>query len=82
VYWLGKADPPLTPNYEVADTIWVPTSRLLDPASYEDYTWPAVPGQVFPSVRVGAGGKVIWGLTFRMLEDLFGRLDRRFPGRP
>lgn len=81
VYWLGVADPQLAPNYEVADTIWVPSSRLLNPDSYEDYTRPSVPDQVFPSVRVGDGGKVIWGLTFRMLEDLFVRLDRRFPGR-
>ena len=81
VYWLGDDDPTLTPNYEVADTIWVPASRLLDPHSYEDYRWPPVPDQVFPSVRVGDGGKVIWGLTFRMLEDLFERLGRRFSGR-
>lgn len=75
-YWIGDADPPLTPNYEVADTIWVPTAVLLDSASYEDFTWHLVPGQTFPSIRVGPAGKVIWGLTLRLLEDLFDRLGR------
>lgn len=80
VYWIGYADPELTPNYEVADTVWVPSRVLLDAASYEDFRWHLVPDQTYPSVRVGPAGKVIWGLTFRMLEDLFDRMGRPFPG--
>lgn len=82
VYWVGDADPKLTPNYEVADTIWVPASVLLDPASYEDFEFHRAPGSSFPSVRVGPGGKVVWGLTFRLVEDLFDRMGRPFPGVP
>lgn len=80
VWWIGNADPELHPNYEVADTIWVPSAVLTDPGSYEDFHWPSVPDQTFPSVRVGPGGKVIWGLTFRLLEDLFNRVGLDFPG--
>lgn len=80
VYWIGSDDPALTANHEVADTIWVPSRVLLDPESYEDFEFHRAPGQFYPSVRVGPGGKVIWGLTFRLLEDLFDRLGRPFPG--
>ena len=74
VYWIGADDPLLTPNYEVADTIWVPSVVLLDRTNYEDFSWHLVPDQTFPSIRVGPDGKVIWGLTLRLLEDLFDRL--------
>lgn len=80
LYWIGMDDPALTPNYEVADTIWVPSRVLLDAGSYEDFRWHLVPDQTYPSVRVGPGGKVVWGLTFRMLENLFDQMGRPFPG--
>src|SRR5262249_27769848 len=73
----GRA--PLTPNHEVAEALWVPVPALLDPARhvgdrYRPRRWAG-----------GCGGDldrhVVWGLTYRLLEALFGVVGARFPDR-
>lgn len=71
-YWLTGARPPLAPNHEVADTLWVPLSHLADPARTIDYRYPLRPDEVFPGIEV-CGGRVVWGMTWRLLQDLFDR---------
>ncbi len=63
----------LTPNYEVAEWLWTPLSPLFlgvrgttIPYDFEG-TRLALPG-------FDVEGRVVWGLTYRMLEMLFARL--------
>lgn len=81
VYWWLLEPPELRPNYEVADAFWIQLDQLVDPSRYVDYRYPAMPFKKFPGVRVGEGKRVVWGLTFRFLEDLFARLEQPFPVR-
>lgn len=78
-YWLPGDTPTLAPNHEVADVVWLHLADLLDPARHVDYDYPASPGQTFPAISVDDGHRVIWGLTYRILQDLFARLELSFP---
>jgi 8-oxo-dGTP pyrophosphatase MutT (NUDIX family) len=70
----------LTPNHEVADTLWVPTQVLLDPGRHVGYR--RGPAR-WPGVCVGTPDRhVVWGLTYRLLEGLFGVAGTRFPAPP
>lgn len=58
--------PPLLPDpREVAEALWIPLPRLYDPAAATRYRWSGIP---FPAVE--HEGRVIWGLTHRILESL------------
>lgn len=71
--------PPLAPNYEVETAFWFPLEDLLDPRRRDHYAMRCVR---FPGIRVGEPGRhVIWGLTYRFLEDFFQRLGRPLPDR-
>ncbi len=74
-YWLPGPRPALQPNYEVADTLWIPLSELADPRHAVAYNAPMRPRETFPGIAI-AGDRVIWGMTLRMLQDLFTRLGR------
>jgi len=68
VYRIGAA-PPLVPNHEVREALWVPVSRLLDPAHRVRYRWGL--GR-FPGILVGEPERhVVWGLTYQLVERLF-----------
>ena len=70
---------PLTPNHEVAEALWVPVPALLDPARHVGHRYG--PGR-WPGVCVGDPDRhVVWGLTYRLLEGLFGVMGMRFPDR-
>lgn len=75
---LEGARPDLTLNYEVADALWVPVDELADPRHHIDYHYPPRPEMHFPGIEV-AHGRVIWGLTLRMLQDLFSRVGHPLP---
>lgn len=76
-YWLQGPRPRLTPNYEVADTIWVPLSDLADKARFIDYYYP-LSDSTWPGIQLDIQSQVVWGLTLRFLADLFDRLDHPF----
>lgn len=76
-YWLDGARPRLESNHEVADTLWVALTSLADPRRVVAYRPPRHPTQTFPGVQLD-GGRVVWGLTLRMLQDLFHRLGQPF----
>ena len=75
LFWLKGERPVVTPNHEVAAAVWVPVTDLLDDARYIQYPYPALGADLWPGIAV-EGNRVIWGLTLRMLIDLFERLDR------
>lgn len=64
-----SALPPLTPNYEVADTVWVPLNFLAAEANRDQFVWKQ--GGInyrLPCYRFG--DRLIWGLSLRMLDEL------------
>ncbi len=74
-YWLHGPRPELQPNYEVADTLWIPLAELADPSRAVAYPYPLREQEIFPGIAI-EGDRVIWGMTLRMLQDLFTRLGR------
>ncbi len=70
----------LTPNHEVAEVLWVPVRTLLDPACHVGHRWGPTR---WPGIRVGEpDGHVVWGLTYRLLQSLFGLAGRPLPEAP
>lgn len=76
-YWLDGVRPELVLNHEVAAAVWVPVGQLLDEERHIDYWYPPS-RSTFPGIQLDVAKQVIWGLTLRLLADLFARLDRRF----
>lgn len=71
---------PLHLNYEVQSVAWVPCATLLDRRCSLVYHPAIVPGEAFPGLRVGAGAsQVVWGLTYRFVEQFFRILDHPLP---
>ncbi len=60
--------PPLTAAdpREVAEALWIPLPDLVDPAARSRARWNGV-----PVPGIDHGGRVIWGLTLRILHTFF-----------
>jgi 8-oxo-dGTP pyrophosphatase MutT (NUDIX family) len=73
--------PPIVTNHEVADTVWVPLSWMLDPASAIEYRFEHGSYQDrFPALQYDRF--TIWGLTYRVLGNFLDVLGERLPGHP
>jgi 8-oxo-dGTP pyrophosphatase MutT (NUDIX family) len=59
---------------EVKRVIWTPLGHLLSPAAAAtfEYVRPGAPQLTFPAFHVE--GRLVWGLTYRILGDLLDRL--------
>ena len=68
VFALGE-QPSLTLNHEVQETVWVPLPFLSDRSNRSAFTW-ARRGVPVPMPCYKYDGRVIWGLTLRIVEDL------------
>ncbi|HJL20604.1 MAG TPA: CoA pyrophosphatase [Polyangiaceae bacterium LLY-WYZ-15_(1-7)] len=65
-----EGEPALEGNYEVAEVLWVPLGPLL--RGERDTTYPLErDGQTWRFPAYDADGRIIWGLTYRMLQLLF-----------
>lgn len=69
--WVFRLDraPELTPNHEVAETVWVPLGFLADRANREKMRW-APNGVPLELPCYLFGGRRIWGLSLMMLDEL------------
>lgn len=72
-----RHDITLAPNHEVAQTLWVPFSALARGEGKGTYRF-AWDGKDYdlPCIRFQPGDHLLWGLTYKMVEelvDLFGR---------
>lgn len=66
----------LTPNYEVADMVWLPISALDDRANAFDYTHSRDPSLSMPAVMIDQSKEqILWGLSLRMLANLHELLE-------
>src|SRR5262249_29173572 len=78
VYCLHERASP-TPHPQVEEALWVPVPALLDPARHIGHRYGP---RRWPGVCVGDPDRhVVWGLTYRLLEGLFGVMAMRFPDR-
>lgn len=66
-------DPPLRANEEVEETLWVPLGFLADHGNRSSFTW-VRRGVPLPTPCYHYGGRVIWGLTLRIVDELLGLL--------
>jgi len=67
------ATPQLKPNVEVQEALWVPLAFLADRANRGTFIWTGF-GVPRPMPCYRYDGRVIWGLTLRMLDDLLALL--------
>jgi 8-oxo-dGTP pyrophosphatase MutT (NUDIX family) len=73
---------PLTPNYEVKEAFWFPFDALLDSQRYVDHAVAHRAGTHAPGILVGQPGRhIVWGLTYRFLEDFLEVLGQSLPKR-
>jgi 8-oxo-dGTP pyrophosphatase MutT (NUDIX family) len=64
-----------TPNHEVAGTLWVPLASLArgDGKGTYSFTWEEKPYEL-PCIRLEPDQRVLWGMTYRMLETMLEAL--------
>ena len=71
-----------TPNYEVAEVVWVPLAFLLDTDNRQQMSW-NYKGAEFPMPCYFYQERRIWGLSLMMLDELLdlveGRSSKRKP---
>ncbi len=80
VFYIGRDQPPLTPNAEVAATYWTPIDHLWAPENRTTVEWDAPVGRFrLPGVQYET--RVIWGLTYRVLESFFEAIGKSLPAR-
>jgi 8-oxo-dGTP pyrophosphatase MutT (NUDIX family) len=68
VFTLEK-DPVLSLNYEVQETIWVPFAFLAERRNRKSFTW-VRRGLPLPMPCYEYEGRVIWGLTLRIVDEV------------
>jgi 8-oxo-dGTP pyrophosphatase MutT (NUDIX family) len=62
-------EPVFRPNHEVQEAIWVPLSFLTDRGNRASFTW-VRKGLPLPMPCYTFRGRVIWGLTLRIVDEL------------
>ena len=78
VFALEDKAVPLQPNEEVAEVLWGNLDEMISGRSLTDASFPEFQREgTFAGYQVGA--QVVWGLTFRMINDFFD-LIRPGPG--
>ena len=72
----------LVPNHEVSQAFWFPVSSLLEDERHVEHASAQVAGVRFPGIQVGEPGRhVVWGLTYRFLEEFLRIVGRPLPDR-
>ena len=64
-----EGEPTLSLNHEVQETLWVPLAFLSDRGNRSAFTW-IRRGVPVPMPCFKYDGRVIWGLTLRIVEEL------------
>jgi len=70
VFHLTSPSPPvLRPNYEVAETLWTPLAPLYAGTHNTERPY-EIGGQVWKLPAWDVDGRIVWGLTHRILSNL------------
>lgn len=65
---------------EVRDAFWFPLAEMLEESRSVEYTIAQRPEAPYPGILVGIPGRhVVWGLTYRFLENLLNVLGHSLP---
>ncbi len=80
VYLLENVDVSMTANYEVADILWgslndMHSGNALTTGEFQ------VQGEHHRFPGYDVHGQIVWGLTYRMLDQFFGMLDPNWDPR-
>jgi 8-oxo-dGTP pyrophosphatase MutT (NUDIX family) len=80
VFVLENQNPSINMNYEVADVLWGSLNDMYTGSSLTEQDF-SISGKKerFPGYSVG--DQVVWGLTMRMLDNIFEKLDPNWQGR-
>lgn len=70
-----SGDPPLTPNYEVAEALWAKLEPMRSGAVDTTRPWSGG-GHTLQMPAYDVEGRIVWGLTYRMLRQLFAIVPR------
>jgi 8-oxo-dGTP pyrophosphatase MutT (NUDIX family) len=83
VYHVPEAPPLTVQAEEVQSAFWVPVSLMRDPSRQVDYRFRRGPASLtMPGIRVGeAESHVVWGLTYRFLEEFLALVGQPLPDR-
>jgi 8-oxo-dGTP pyrophosphatase MutT (NUDIX family) len=68
-------NPALRPNEEVQEALWVPLSFLIDRRNRSSFTW-VRKGLPLPMPCTTFQGRVIWGLTLKIVDELTELVQR------
>ena len=78
MFGVGEETPAKIASREVDEVLWTPLSHLTSPgASGTVGIHFDGAARIFPCFRVE--GRVIWGITYRILTDLFQRIEEHSP---
>ncbi len=77
-FYLGAELPAFAINAEVAEAFWVPLAHLADKHNGAQHRV-VRQGVVRQAPAIRMGDHVVWGLTYRVLVEFFGRLGRTLP---
>lgn len=70
-----RADVSPSPNYEVADTLWVPFDKLSSGEGRETFHWQWEGKDLeLPCIRLEHTEQVLWGMTYRMVQTILDAL--------
>jgi 8-oxo-dGTP pyrophosphatase MutT (NUDIX family) len=59
----------VSPNFEVAEAMWVPLNELTSPAARAEYLHHFADGRALRFPALAYRGETIWGLTYRILSQ-------------
>lgn len=72
--------PPLKLNHEVTDTWWLPLETFHEPHRHSLRTFPARSrNSLHPVINLIEDAPVLWGITFRLIENFFSITDTPLP---
>ena len=78
--WEGEAELAVEIS-EVQQAFWFPLLQMHDTERHVPHTYPGAEME-FPGILVGEPGRhVVWGLTYRFLEEFFGIVGKPLPSR-
>lgn len=74
VFRIEGSRPQTTPNYEVAEVLWLPLSELTSPERKSELTLHHE-GKIYSMPAIQVQEHKIWGLTYGIISSLLGYLE-------
>jgi len=75
VFAVAGDGPPLAPNEEVQEAVWIPWELFADSRNRSTFFW-SRNGVPVPMPCYDYEGRIVWGLTLRMVDELLSLVGR------